>query len=81
MRSPKWNRDEIIICLNLYLNEGGKTIQKKDPKILAVSKILNQLPSFVDKSNYQKFRNINLFYQIFNIKYIIIIICSNKNTI
>ena len=62
MRSPKWNRDEIIICLNLYLNEGGRTLQKNDPKILEVSHILNQLPSFGDKSNYQKFRNVNGVY-------------------
>jgi hypothetical protein len=62
MRSPKWNRDEIIICLNLYLNEGGRNLQKNDPKILEVSQILNQLPSFGDKSNYQKFRNVNGVY-------------------
>lgn len=62
MRSPKWNRDEVIICLNLYLNEGGRTLQKNDPKILEASQILNQLPSFDDKSNYQKFRNVNGVY-------------------
>lgn len=62
MRSPKWNRDEIIICLNLYLNEGGRNLQKNDQKILEVSQILNQLPSFGDKSNYQKFRNVNGVY-------------------
>jgi hypothetical protein len=33
MRSPKWLRDEIILCLDLYLNHNGNKIQKNDPKI------------------------------------------------
>ena len=49
MRSPKWLRDEIILCLDLYLNHNGIKIQKNDPKVAELSDTLNKLPIVSNK--------------------------------
>lgn len=59
MRSPKWLRDEILLCLDLYLNHNGNKIQKNDPKVAELSDILNKLPIVSNKVEYEKFRNEN----------------------
>ncbi|RZK55370.1 MAG: HNH endonuclease [Pedobacter sp.] len=59
MRNPKWNRDEIILALDLYFTlEPGK-IHSRNPKIIALSETLNKLPSFIDKPDAARFRNAN----------------------
>ena len=59
MRSPKWLRDESILCLDLYLNHNGIKIQKNDPKVAELSDTLNKLPIVSNKVEFEKFRNEN----------------------
>lgn len=69
MKNPKWHRDEILLCLDLYLNKGGNRIQKNDPKIKELSDLLNQLPIFKDKNEFEKFRNENgVYMKLMNFK-------------
>jgi len=56
-RNPKWHRDEIILALDLYFSADRGSIDKKNPKIIALSEILNMLPIFTDRPNKEKFRN------------------------
>ena len=58
-RNPKWHRDEIILALNLYFNKDRGSIDKKNPKIIELSALLNKLPIFENKPNAEKFRNVN----------------------
>lgn len=59
MRNPKWHRDEIIIALDLYFDLNRGTIDKKNAKIIEVSRVLNELPLFSDRPDAQRFRNPN----------------------
>lgn len=69
MRSPKWNRDEIILCLDLYLNHNGNKIQKNHPKVSQLSDILNSLPIVSNKVEFDKFRNDNgVYMKLMNFK-------------
>ncbi|HMK18417.1 MAG TPA: HNH endonuclease [Chitinophagaceae bacterium] len=59
MRNPKWHRDEIILALDLYFSKDRGSIDSGNPKIIEVSKVLNQLPIFHDRPDKEKFRNPN----------------------
>jgi 5-methylcytosine-specific restriction enzyme A len=59
MRNPKWHRDEIILALDLFFSKDRGTIDKKNPKIIELSKMLNDLPLFTDRPDRAKFRNPN----------------------
>lgn len=59
MRNPKWHRDEIILALDLYFQPDRGSIDNKNPKIVALSSELNQLPIFIDKPDATRFRNPN----------------------
>lgn len=58
-RNPKWHRDEIILALYLYFLEDRGSIDKKNPKVIALSKLLNKLPIVTDRPDKEKFRNPN----------------------
>jgi 5-methylcytosine-specific restriction protein A len=69
MRSPKWSRDEIILCLDLYLNHNGDKIQKSDSRIKDLSDLLNMLPIVSNKNDFEKFRNENgVYMKLMNFK-------------
>lgn len=59
MRNPKWHRDEIILALDLYFSPNRGPIDKKNPKIIELSTILNSLPLFVHRPDRERFRNPN----------------------
>jgi 5-methylcytosine-specific restriction enzyme A len=59
MRNPKWHRDEIILALDLYFSEDRGSIDDKNPRVIELSKILNDLPLFPDRPDEEKFRNPN----------------------
>lgn len=59
MRPPRWQRDEIILALDLYFTIETKEINNKNPKVIELSEILNNLPIHKEKINNQKFRNSN----------------------
>lgn len=59
MRNPKWERDEVILALNLYFDENRGTIENTNPKIIDLSEILNKLPIHSSRPDEEKFRNPN----------------------
>ncbi|MBC9813364.1 HNH endonuclease [Crocinitomicaceae bacterium CZZ-1] len=59
MRNPKWHRDEIILALDLYFDSNRGTIEARNPNIIRLSEILNQLPIFSNKPDRERFRNPN----------------------
>jgi 5-methylcytosine-specific restriction protein A len=59
MYNPKWHQDEIILALDLYFSPIRGPIDKKNPNIIELSKILNELPLFSDRPDEDKFRNAN----------------------
>lgn len=59
MRNPNWHRDEIILALDLHFSPNRGSIHDKNPKIIQLSKILNDLPIFTYRPDCSKFRNIN----------------------
>jgi 5-methylcytosine-specific restriction protein A len=58
-RNKKWNRDELILALDLYLKTRPKRLSENDPNVIALSKTLNRLPSALAASDPSKFRNTN----------------------
>lgn len=46
MKNPKWHRDEIILALDLYFDENMGPLHSTNPKIVALSELLNRLPIF-----------------------------------
>jgi len=59
MRNPKWHRDEIILALDLYFDKDLGPMDSGNPKIIALSELLNRLPIFDYKPDQQTFRNPN----------------------
>ncbi len=59
MRNPKWERDEIILALNLYFDKNRGAIEKTNPKIIELSELLNKLPLHTYRTEDGKFRNTN----------------------
>ena len=59
MRNPKWHRDEIILALDLYFKTKPGSISASNPEVVALSKILNELPIHSFRPDPTKFRNPN----------------------
>jgi len=59
MKNPKWNRDELILTLDLYFQLEPGQIHNRNPKVIELSKILNELPIHKDTDRNLKFRNPN----------------------
>ena len=53
LRNPPWNRDELILALDLYFTHGLDV-----PRMAALSNVLRSLPA-VDRPDPEKFRNAN----------------------
>jgi 5-methylcytosine-specific restriction protein A len=61
-RNPPWQRDELILALDLYFRHRPDTISKKHPEVGALSELLNKLPIHPDWPDPGKFRNVNGTY-------------------
>lgn len=59
MRNPKWNREELILALELYFDLKPSEIDSKNEKVIALSKVLNKFPSYSNKNDASTFRNPN----------------------
>src|SRR5690606_40837895 len=59
MRNPKWQRDELILALDLYFDLEPGQIHARNPDVIALSDTLNQLPIHGNKREFEKFRNPN----------------------
>ena len=59
MKNPKWHRDEIILALELYFELRPGEIHARNPRIIALSEILNKLPIYTNRPDAVRFRNPN----------------------
>jgi 5-methylcytosine-specific restriction protein A len=59
VRNPKWHRDEIILALNLYFKLTPGQIHARNPEIIALSSLLNELPVIHERPDAERFRNPN----------------------
>lgn len=59
MRNPAWHRDEVILALDLYFTDKAAAGNDDHPGVIALSKLLNQLPLFPKEVRDAKFRNPN----------------------
>ena len=59
MANPAWTRDELILALDLYVREPSARGNKTNPQIIALSKLLNELPIHPRNTAQAKFRNPN----------------------
>ena len=57
MKNPPWTRDEHIIALDFYLSHLPSIPGKDSSEIQELSKVLNNLNSFLDHQITEKFRN------------------------
>lgn len=61
-RNPSWQRDELILALDLYFKHPPQSISKTHPEVINLSEILNNLPIHSNRPNNDKFRNPNAVY-------------------
>ncbi|MEP0913069.1 HNH endonuclease [Leptolyngbya sp. GB1-A1] len=61
-RNPAWQRDELILALDLYFRHHPKTISQTHPEVIRLSEILNQLPIHTARPDAERFRNLNSVY-------------------
>ena len=59
LKNPKWHRDEIILALDLYFDPNRGSVDARNPNIIALSEVLNQLPIFSLRPDAERFRNPN----------------------
>lgn len=59
MKNPKWQRDELILALELYFRMTPGEIHARNQEIIELSHLLNLLPIHPGASRNQKFRNPN----------------------
>jgi 5-methylcytosine-specific restriction protein A len=68
-RNAPWNRDELILALDLYIKTRPKNLPKDDSRVVALSKVLNSLPQAQAARDPSKFRNPNgVSMKIYNFK-------------
>lgn len=59
IRNPKWDRNELILALDLYFQLDPGRIHARNSKIISLSETLNQLPIHQGREKYERFRNPN----------------------
>lgn len=60
--NPPWQRDELILALDIYFRYNPNKINKQHNEVINLSNILNSLPIHSDRPDAQKFRNPNGVY-------------------
>jgi 5-methylcytosine-specific restriction protein A len=61
-RNPTWQRDELILALDLYFRHPPKTISQSHRAVIELSEILNSLPIHPSRPDAKRFRNPNGVY-------------------
>jgi 5-methylcytosine-specific restriction protein A len=56
-RNPSWQRDELILALDLYFRYKPSTISQTHPEVVSLSKLLNALPVHTDRPDRERYRN------------------------
>ncbi|HQF37124.1 MAG TPA: HNH endonuclease [Candidatus Dojkabacteria bacterium] len=62
IKNPPWQRDELILALDLYFRFTPSHISKSHPEVIKLSNILNSLPIHKERPDRIKFRNPNGVY-------------------
>ncbi len=57
MKPPRWHRDEIILALDLYHSSEPKEMGSSKPRVIELSRMLNELPIHKKRNDDQRFRN------------------------
>ncbi|MDQ1090094.1 HNH endonuclease [Siphonobacter sp. SORGH_AS_1065] len=57
MKNPSWQRDELILALNLYFTIDYNQLSSKHPEIVKLSILINKLPIFSPEQRTHTFRN------------------------
>jgi 5-methylcytosine-specific restriction protein A len=55
--NPPWTRDEILLALDLFFDEGMVALSDTHPKVISLSDQLRGLPGNEDRAKNPKFRN------------------------
>ncbi len=55
--NPNWERDELILALDLYIRYGRRSLGQAHPDVVALSALLNQLPIHSKELREANFRN------------------------
>lgn len=58
-RNPPWQRDELILALDLYFRHRPGSIDQSHPEVIALSELLNSLPIHTNRPDEARFRNPN----------------------
>lgn len=58
-RNPPWQRDELILALDLYFELEPSEMVSTNEKVIGLSMTLNSLPIHEDRPNAETFRNAN----------------------
>ena len=58
-RNPPWQRDELILALDLYFHFDRKIPNGDHPEVMKLSQLLNDLPIHADRPDAVRFRNPN----------------------
>lgn len=69
-RNPAWEREEIVLALDLYIRKGHKILPATAPEVVELSELLNSLPSSknaTDRSNYRNPNSVSM--KLSNFKY------------
>ncbi|WP_206812549.1 HNH endonuclease [Paradesulfitobacterium ferrireducens] len=61
-RNPKWDRDELILALDLYFRHNPLNINSSHVEVVKLSQVLNSLPIHSNKPDAERFRNPNGVY-------------------
>lgn len=56
-RNPPWNRDELILALDLYVSSEGNPPGKSSPDVVELSALLNRMSSSLSIARNELFRN------------------------
>jgi 5-methylcytosine-specific restriction protein A len=62
LRNPTWQRDELILALDLYFRHSPTKISESHLEVQRLSEVLNSLPIHPDRPDPQRFRNPNGVY-------------------
>jgi 5-methylcytosine-specific restriction protein A len=61
-RNPPWQRDELILALDLYFRFPPNSINQEHPDVVQLSEVLNALPIHSTRPEVERFRNANGVY-------------------
>ena len=56
-RPPNWEREELILALNLYFSLTPNQFEETNPRIIELSILLNKMADFLNHTKTEKYRN------------------------